>query len=624
MTTTERNALLAKYGSGYTTDAYRLLGAHDEGDGTVSFRVWAPNARGVSVTGDFNGWDASRGTMFHIGGGVWEGIHRGVSRFDCYKYRIAREDGTVLEKSDPYATHTATRPDTASKVFSIDGFPWTDGEYLAAQGEKDHFSSPINIYEMHAGSWKRHGDGSFLSYRELADELVPYLLGMHYTHVELLPVAEHPYDPSWGYQVTGYYAPTSRYGTPHDFMYFVNKCHENGIGVILDWVGAHFPKDASGLAEFDGSFCYESPDTVMNEHPDWGTRIFNYDRNEVRSFLISNVCYWLKEYHVDGIRVDAVASMLYLDYGRAGREWHPNREGGNHNLAAIEFLRAMNHAAFSVKPSALMIAEESTAFYGVTKPAYAGGLGFNFKWNMGWMHDTLDYMSCDPVFRKHRHSTLLFPFHYALNENYVLPFSHDEVVHLKGSMISKMPGGYDEKFASLRALYAYMFAFPGKKLNFMGGDLAQFSEWSEGEEIDWFLKLHDRHDQTSAFFSALGRLYLDTPALYELDTEREGFSLIVSDDSEQNVLIFRRIARSGDEIIVCCNFCPVRRERYRFGVPARGRLTPVFSSDDARFGGYGTPLLSVDAEPRASHGLPFSASVTLPPSSVTFYSLEKR
>ena len=624
MTTTERNALLAKYNSGYTTDAYRLLGAHDEGDDTVSFRVWAPNARGVSVTGDFNGWDASRGTMFHIGGGVWEGIHPGVSRFDCYKYRIVCEDGTELEKSDPYATHTATRPDTASKVFFIDGFPWTDGEYLAAQREKDHFSSPINIYEMHAGSWKRHADGSFLSYRELADELVPYLRGMHYTHVELLPIAEHPYDPSWGYQVTGYYAPTSRYGTPHDLMYFINKCHENGIGVILDWVGAHFPKDASGLISFDGSFCYESPDTVMNEHPDWGTRIFNYDRNEVRSFLISNVCYWLKEYHADGIRVDAVASMLYLDYGRAGREWHPNREGGNHNLAAIEFLRAMNHAAFSVKPSALMIAEESTAFDGVTRPAYAGGLGFNFKWNMGWMHDTLGYMSSDPLFRKYHHGTLLFPFHYALNENYVLPFSHDEVVHLKGSMIAKMPGGYDEKFANLRALYAYMFAFPGKKLNFMGGDLAQFSEWKDGEEIDWFLKLHARHDQMSAFFSALGRLYLDTPALYELDTSREGFSLIVSDDSEQNVLIFRRISRGGDEIIVCCNFSPVRRENYRFGVPARGRLLPIFSSDEERFGGGGTPLSAVDIETLPSHGRPLSASLTLPPTSVTFYFLDKQ
>jgi len=623
MTITERNDLLAKYSSGYTTDAYKLLGTHEEPDGTTSFRVWAPNAKGVSVVGDFNGWDPSRGTMFHIGGGVWEGIHHGVSRFDCYKYRIIRSDGAVLEKSDPYATHAALRPDTASKVFTIDGFAWTDGEYLTEREKKDHFSAPINIYEMHLGSWRRHGDGSFLSYREIADELVPYLLGMHYTHVELLPVTEHPYDPSWGYQATGYFAPTSRFGTPHDFMYLINKCHENGIGVILDWVGAHFPKDASGLAEFDGSFCYESPDTVMNEHPDWGTRIFNYDRNEVRSFLISSVCYWLKEYHVDGIRVDAVASMLYLDYGRAEREWHPNQFGGNHNLAAIEFLKAMNHAAFSVCPSALMIAEESTAFPGVTAPSYAGGLGFNFKWNMGWMHDTLRYMSLDPIFRKHHHGTLLFPFHYTLKENYVLPLSHDEVVHLKGSMIEKMPGDYEQKFANLRVLYAYMFAFPGKKLNFMGNDLAQFAEWNESAELDWFLKLHEKHDRMSAFFSALGKLYLETPALHEQDFSPDGFALTVADDTEQGVLVFRRIAQAGDEVIVVCNFCPVLREDYRIGVSASGMLVPIFSSDEARFGGRGTAVPPSDTRDAPSHGLPFSASLVLPPLSVTFYALQK-
>ncbi|MBE6567533.1 MAG: 1,4-alpha-glucan branching protein GlgB [Ruminococcaceae bacterium] len=619
----ERSALLSKHASGYMTDAYQLLGAHDEGDGITSFRVWAPNARAVSVVGDFNGWDPSQGTMFHIGNGVWEGIHTGVSLFDCYKYRITCSDGTEIEKSDPYATHTATRPDTASKVFPIDGFAWTDSEYLAEREKKDHFSSPINIYEIHLGSWRRHGDGSFLSYRELADELIPYLLGMHYTHVELLPITEHPYDPSWGYQVTGYYAPTSRYGTPHDFMYFINKCHENGIGVILDWVGAHFPKDACGLATFDGSFCYESPDPVMNEHPDWGTRIFNYSRNEVRVFLISSVCFWLKEYHVDGIRADAVASMLYLDYGRAGREWHPNRFGGNHNLDAIEFLKAMNHAAFSVCPSALMIAEESTAFPGVTKPSYAGGLGFNFKWNMGWMHDTLNYMSTDPLFRKHHHGTLLFPFHYALTENYVLPLSHDEVVHLKGSMIGKMSGEYDQKFANLRALYAYMFAFPGKKMNFMGNDFAQFAEWNENRELDWFLKSYEKHNGISALFSALGKLYLETPALYELDTSPDGFSLTVADDSDQSVVVFRRMARSGDEVIVACNFCPVKREEYRIGVSRRGKLIPIFSSEDVRFGGSGTPLKAVSAVNTPSHGLPCSATLTLPPLSVTFYSLHK-
>ena len=619
----ERSALLGQFGSGYMTDAYRLLGAHDEGDGTVSFRVWAPNARGVSVIGDFNGWDPSRGTMFHIGGGVWEGIHTDVHRFASYKFRITCADGSVVEKCDPYATHAATRPDMASKFFDISGFPWTDGEYLASLEGKDHFSSPINIYEMHLGSWRRREDGSFLSYRELADELVPYLLGMHYTHVELLPVTEHPYDPSWGYQVTGYFAPTSRFGTPHDFMYFINKCHENGIGVILDWVGAHFPKDEVGLISFDGSFCYESPDTVMNEHPDWGTRIFNYSRNEVRAFLISSVCYWLKEFHADGIRVDAVASMLYLDYGRGGREWHPNRFGGNHNLDAIEFLKAMNHAAFSVKPSALMIAEESTAFNGVTKPSYAGGLGFNFKWNMGWMNDTLRYMKTDPIFRKHRHGDLLFPFHYALAENYILPLSHDEVVHLKASMIGKMPGEYAQKFANLRALYTYMFAFPGKKLSFMGNDFAQFSEWNENKSLDWFLKFHEKHDKMSAFFSALGALYRDTPALYELDTKENGFALTVADDAEQSVLVFRRIAKNGDEVIAVCNFCPVLRECYRFGVPEGTALVPIFSTEEERFGGGGCSLAPVPIYDVPSHGLTHSVSVSVLPMSVTLYTLQK-
>ena len=622
MEANERGDLLSRHASGYMTDAYRLLGAHDEGDGTTSFRVWAPNARGVAVVGDFNGWETAKGKMFHIGGGVWEGIHTGVSRFDCYKYRIESANGRMLEKSDPYATHAATRPDMASKVFDIRGFPWTDGEYLAKKAEKDHFSSPINIYEMHLGSWRRHVDGRFFSYREAADELIPYLLGMHYTHVELLPIAEHPYDPSWGYQVTGYYAPTSRFGTPHDLMYFVNKCHENGIGVIFDWVGAHFPKDACGLSLFDGSHCYESSDPVMNEHPDWGTNIFDYSRNEVRAFLISNVCYFLKEYHADGIRVDAVASMLYLDYGRAGREWHPNVFGGNHNLAAIDFLKAMNHAAFSVKPHALMIAEESTAFPGVTKPSYAGGLGFNFKWNMGWMHDTLCYIKTDPLFRKHHHATLLFPFHYALAENYVLPLSHDEVVHLKGSMIDKMPGDYDQKFDTLRSLYAYMFAFPGKKMNFMGNDFAQFDEWSEGKELDWFLKFHPRHDEMSAFFSALGKLYLETPALYELDTSAEGFSVTVGDDSEQSVLVFRRMAKNGDELVVACNFCPVLRENYRVGVAKAGTLSPILSTAESRFGGDGTALLEIPVRNTPSHGLPFSAHLTLPKSSVTFYLLK--
>ena len=619
----ERDELLSRFSSGYTTDAYRLLGCHDEGDGTYSFRVWAPDARAVAIVGDFNGWDKTKGGAFHIGGGVFEAILEGVQRYDNYKICITRADGTDVLKCDPYATHAETRPATSSKVFDIGGFSWTDAKYLAAQKKRDVLSSPVNIYEVHIGSWRRYEDGNFFSYRHFADEIVEYLKEMHYTHLELMPVSEYPFDPSWGYQVTGYYAPTSRYGTPHDFMYLVDKCHAAGIGVIVDWVPAHFPKDEVGLYEFDGSYLYESNDPVMNEHPDWGTRIFNYDRNEVRSFLISNACYWLKEYHVDGIRVDAVASMLYLDYGRGGREWHPNAEGGNYNLHAIEFLKAMNHAAFSVKPSALMIAEESTAFPGVTKPPYLGGLGFNFKWNMGWMNDTLRYMSTDPLFRKEVHGTLTFTFHYAHAENYILPLSHDEVVHLKNSMIGKMPGDYDQKFANLRALYAYMVAFPGKMLSFMGNEIGQFREWSFDRELDWSVLAYERHRELRAFVSALGEFYLKNPCLWELDTQNEGFSFISADDSTQSILVFRRIDKRGRELIAVCNFCPVAREDYRIGVPYGKRLLPVFSSAEERFGGEGMPTASVKVEDAPLHGLPLSASLFIPPMSVTFYKIRK-
>lgn len=623
MTQEEKEALLSDFGGGYSSIAYRLLGCHREENGMHAFRVWAPDARAVAVVGDFNGWHKEKGGAFHIGGGVWEAILPNVHTYDCYKYCITRLDGTEVLKADPYATHAATRPDNASKVFDIDGFPWTDATYLEERLKTDPLSAPINIYEVHLGSWRRTSDGKFLSYRMLADTLIPYLLAMGYTHVELLPVTEHPYDPSWGYQATGYFAPTSRFGTPHDFMYFIDKCHAANIGVILDFVGAHFPKDEYGLYEFDGSFCYESPDTVMNAHPDWGTRIFNYDRNEVRSFLISSVGFWLREFHADGIRVDAVASMLYLDYGRGGREWHPNHLGGNINFAAINFLKAMNHAAFAIHPTALMIAEESTAFVGVTKPTYADGLGFNFKWNMGFMNDTLRYMQTDPLFRRYSHGLLTFPFMYAFAENYVLPFSHDEVVHKKASMIGKMPGDYGQKFANLRALYAYQFAFPGKKLNFMGNEFAQFAEWSEQRELDWFLKDYDMHQKMSDFMAALHRFYKETPALYENDTTPLGLAVISADDSDQNVLAFRRIAKSGEELIVLCNFCPVLRTHYRIGVPDTDVLIPVFSTDEEDFGGVGTPLSQVIAEDVPMHGYTHSAAFTVPPMSVTFYTLGK-
>ena len=619
----KRNDLLAKFGSGFMTDAYLLLGCHKEEGDTYAFRVWAPNARAVAVVGDFNGWNPALGGAFHIGGGVWEAILSGVKVYDCYKYQITRADGSTVLKSDPYGTHAATRPENASKVFPLSGFAWSDSAYRHAAAKRDHFASPINIYEVHLGSWRRHPDGNYYSYREMADALVPYLTEMHYTHVELLPVTEHPFDPSWGYQVTGYFAPTSRFGTPHDFMYLVNKCHEAGIGVILDFVSAHFPKDECGLYEFDGSCCYEPEDTVMREHPEWGTRIFNYARNEVRAFLISAACYWLTEFHVDGLRVDAVASMLYLDYGREGKEWHPNHEGGNHNLAAIELLRSMNYAAFSVLPSALMIAEESTAFPGVTRPSYAGGLGFNFKWNMGWMNDTLRYMKTDPLFRKHEHGLLTFPFVYAHAENYVLPLSHDEVVHLKASMIGKMPGEYEQKFANLRALYAYMIAFPGKKLSFMGNEIAQFTEWNEAKELDWFLLEYEAHAELKDFVRALNRFYLDTPALYECDTSPEGLLLLSADDSVQSVIAFARVAKNGDTVVALCNFCPVMRTDYRVGVPEGKHLTPIFSSDEGRFGGTDTLLSSVPVEKVPFHGRETSAVFTLPPMSVTLYALKK-
>ena len=613
---------IARFSAGTSTDAYQFLGCHPQtvdGQEGYVFRVWAPQARSVRVLGRFNDWDKSSPAMERIAPAIWERFIPGVQTYDEYKYYIERPDGTFVFRADPYATHSATRPNNASKVFDLDGFQWTDGAYRRARGRRDVLRSPVNIYEMHLGSWRRHADGNFLSYVECAQQLIPYLKDMGYTHVELLPISEYPYDPSWGYQVTGYYAPTSRYGTPHDFMKFVDLCHNAGIGVIIDWVGAHFPRDECGLFEFDGSCCYEPSDPLRREHPDWGTRIFDYGRYEVRSFLISNVVYWLDKFHVDGIRVDAVASMLYLDYGRRGGEWRPNKDGGNINLEAVQFLRDMNAAALTFDPSAIMAAEESTAFPMVTKPGYDGGLGFNFKWNMGWMHDMVDYMSTDPLFRKGKHNNLTFSLTYAFSENFVLPLSHDEVVHGKCSLVNKMPGEYGEKFQSLRAFYGYMMTHPGKKLLFMGGEFAQFIEWDEKKELDWLLLDYDKHCEMQSYVRDLNHFYLDHPALWQNDIDWQGFQWISCDDWQQSVIAFRRVDAKGKEVVVVCNFCPVTRTGYRIGVPKAGTYAPVLSSDDAKYGGTGTELAPVKAKKEEMHGLPYSVELTLPPMSTVFY-----
>ena len=612
--------------NGQNYRAYSFLGCHKndkEGNNGYTFRVWAPNAKSVRVLGDFNGWNVNSPVMNKLSGGMWEICINNAKVYDAYKFYIERPDGSFVYKSDPYGYHMCTRPENASKVFDIEEFKWSDKKYLSKKAKTNALENPINIYEMHLGSWKVHDDGNPYTYREIADELIEYVLDMGYTHIELMPVSEYPFDPSWGYQVTGYFAPTSRYGTPYDFMYFVNKCHENDIGVILDWVGAHFPKDENGLYEFDGGFCYESCDSLMNEHPDWGTRIFDYGRNEVVSFLVSNVVFWLDKYHIDGIRVDAVASMLYLDYGKKDGEWRANKYGGKENLDAIGFLRKMNKAAFEFKNDVLMIAEESTAFPLVTKPDFAGGLGFNMKWNMGWMNDILRYMSLDPLYRKGCHNNLTFSMTYAFSENFILPLSHDEVVYGKCSMINKMPGEYDEKFNNLRAFYAYMMAHPGKKLSFMGNEFAQFNEWNFATELDWNLLEFDKHKKMKNFVRELNNFYKENPAFWEIDDDWSGFNWISNDDNEQSIISFRRIDKKGREVIVICNFCPVTRKNYRIGVPYEGHYKPVFSTDYKRYGGNGEILRKKKSEKIPFHGFSQSISVTVPQMSTVYYVIEK-
>ena len=615
---------IRKFADGTCADAYRFLGSHNE-DGKTVFRVWAPGAEEISVVGDFCDWDHTKYHMMHIGGGIFEAIVDELPEYSAYKYSIKSKDGHRFLKSDPYAYHFETAPATASKTYDIDGFDWHDGEWLEKRRAGDIYSSPVNIYEVHIGSWRRYKDGNLLDYKELARQLSEYVKEMGYTHVELMPVMEHPFDGSWGYQVTGYYAPTSRYGTPKDFMTFVDIMHEAGIGVIIDWVPAHFPKDGSGLYKFDGSPCYEYADERKGEHKEWGTCVFDYGRGEVVSFLVSNAMFWHEMYHVDGIRVDAVASMLYLDYNRRDGEWIPNRFGGHENLEAVDFFHTLNETVFAKFPGTMMIAEESTAWPMVTKPVFSGGLGFNFKWNMGWMNDMLRYMSLDPINRKYHHDSLTFSFFYAFSENFILPMSHDEVVHGKCSMINKMPGDYGMKFDGLRAFYAFMAAHPGKKLLFMGSEFAQFIEWNYEQELDWLLLEYDKHKKMQYFVKTLNRFYLENPEFWQIDYSWEGFSWISNDDRDQSVISFRRIDKNGDEIICVFNFVPVAREKYRIGAPQHGIYSVLFNTDDEKFGGSGTYNESDYITALVPmHGYDQSLELKLPPLSALFLKLKRK
>ena len=606
------------------SNAYEYLGCHaqrrDGKDGFV-FRVWAPQASRISVTGDFNFWNEEDLPMQRLSGGVWEAFSVFARPSQAYKFCVWQKNGRKVYKSDPYANRFMPLPDTSGMIEPPQFSFRHDRAWKNLCAQRSALSSPVNIYELHAGSWKRHEDGSCLRFSELAQSLIPYVRDMGYTHIELLPIMEYPYDPSWGYQVTGYYAPTHRYGSPAEFAAFVDACHAAKLGVILDWVPAHFPKDESGLYEYDGECCYELSDPLMREHPDWGTRIYDYAKPQVRSFLISNAVYWLKVFHVDGIRVDAVASMLYLDYNRS--QYRPNRFGGRENLDAIEFLRQLNSAAFAANPDVLMIAEESTSFPMITRPAYDGGLGFLFKWNMGWMNDMLDYIRLDPLFRKGSHDKLTFSMTYAFSENFILPLSHDEVVHGKCSLIGKMPGSYDEKFSGVRAFLAYQMAHPGKKLNFMGNEFAQFIEWNYKQGLDWLLLAYDRHRQMQQFVRELNHFYLRSRPLWENDSDWNGFQWLSCDDRDNSVVAFRRVDRRGAQVIAVCNFCPVGRTGYRIGLPDAGWYRPVLCSDAPCFGGGGFPVQAVHAERIAWNGFARSGVFSVPPMSVTYYKFSR-
>ncbi len=612
MSKTDNKIPLYLFHEGTNAKAYEFLGAHPQGNGKVVFRVWAPNVQWAGVAGDFNGWNAEQAVMHKISDGVWECTLEGVKHFDAYKFLFRTADGRAYYKADPYAFHAQTRPETASKYYESLDFKWTDKKWLAKRKSRSIYESPVNIYEVHAGSWQEHDDGNPLNYRELADRLIPYVKDMGYTHIELLPITEYPFDGSWGYQVTGYFAPTSRYGTPEDFAYFIDKAHSMNIGIILDWVPAHFPKDAYGLYEFDGGACYEYADPRKGEHYEWGTRVFDYGKPEVQSFLVSSAMFWIDKYHIDGIRVDAVASMLYLDYCRKDGEWVANVNGGRENLEAVAFLQKLNESIFREHGDVMVVAEESTAWPMVSKPTYLGGLGFNFKWNMGWMNDCLRYFSLDGLSRKFNHDKLTFSFFYAFSENFVLPISHDEVVHGKCSLINKMPGTYEEKFAGVRSFLGYMMSHPGKKLLFMGSEFGQFIEWNYKQPLDWLLLDYDAHRQLKNYVADLNKFYAANAPLWEVDYSWEGFNWIVSDDKDNSVVAYIRRDKSGNELISVCNFTNVTRQKYCIGVPKEGTYRVVFSSADSVYGGKGESTTgSVKAKKKPMHGYDYSIELDI-------------
>ena len=600
------------FGKGTHYEIYEKLGAHvTERDGRegVYFAVWAPNAAGVCVVGDFNNWCGDNYEMKRLDdSGIFELFTHNAHEGSVYKYLVYTKDGRKLYKSDPYGTYSQMRPETASIVFDIDRYQWNDSKWMDKMSVADYTKEPMVVYEVHLGSWKKKDDGTydgFLNYREAAVQLADYMKEMGYTHVELMGIAEHPFDGSWGYQVTGYYAPTSRYGTPEDFMYFVDYLHSKGFGVILDWVPAHFPRDAHGLADFDGTPTYEYADTRKGEHPDWGTKVFDFGRNQVISFLISNALYWVEKFHVDGLRVDAVASMLYLDYGRRDGQWVPNRYGGNGNLEAMDFFRHLNSIMNKRNPHAITIAEESTAWPGITEKAENDGLGFTFKWNMGWMHDFLEYMKLDPYFRSYNHNKLTFAMTYAYSENFMLVLSHDEVVHLKCSMLNKMPGIYEDKFANLKVGYTYMIGHPGKKLLFMGQDFGQFAEWSEAKSLDWHLLNETEHINLHNYVKKLFNIYKRYKACYELDQSLEGFEWMDPDDYKRSIYSFARKSPSGrDSILFVCNFTPMAREDFRVGVPNDGTYTLLLNEKCEE----GTVY---QAEPIPTDRMPYSIALPL-------------